>query len=393
VENQYNENGIRVSQTVDGTETRFLIDANQPHAQVLEEYTPGGIIQTSYIHGNDLISQAELNERSFYHVDGLGSIRVLTNGSVLETNRYIYDAYGRVLNQEASVRNIYLFAGEQRDTHLDLDYLRARYLDASSGRFYGRDSFEGFLQNPVTLHRYQYANTNPANFVDPSGLFSLPELTSVNGITNTLATLARASFKRFAAKNIGDSLDLLIFATKGGLALSTALTDPFGLLGGSVENPSSSVNLQAGFSTEIEGKDMKLTIQETFVIGPPRKAEIDIGLGFGGISNGVKVTLDPFNSATPPVSLEGSVNVAFQLFPRFKLGLDGDQPATFGVGVGVGGFGSAISALGPTNLTPKFELVGEIFFGNLALKAQVYPSFQLGIEAGGFSFAGDYGSI
>ena len=32
----------RRTKVVDGVETRSLIDANLPYAQVLEEYTPGG---------------------------------------------------------------------------------------------------------------------------------------------------------------------------------------------------------------------------------------------------------------------------------------------------------------------------------------------------------------
>jgi YD repeat-containing protein len=36
---RYNDNGIRVLSTVDGVETRYLIDANRPYAQVLEEYS------------------------------------------------------------------------------------------------------------------------------------------------------------------------------------------------------------------------------------------------------------------------------------------------------------------------------------------------------------------
>ena len=54
---KYDADGIRVSSTVDGDETRYLIDTVQPYAQVLEEYTPGGVIKVSYVYGNDLISQ------------------------------------------------------------------------------------------------------------------------------------------------------------------------------------------------------------------------------------------------------------------------------------------------------------------------------------------------
>ena len=87
------------------------------YAQVLEEYTPGGIIKVSYVHGLDLISQNRPGdtEESFYHVDGLGSTRALTNNSGIVTDRYIYDAFGRTIGQIGSTGNVYLFAGEQRD--------------------------------------------------------------------------------------------------------------------------------------------------------------------------------------------------------------------------------------------------------------------------------------
>ncbi len=108
IENHYNADGIRTAQTSDGEETRFLIDSNRPYAQVLKEYTPGGIIKVSYVHGLDLISQNRPAEtgKSFYHVDGLGSTRALTNGSGLVTDTYIYDAFGRTIGQVGSTGNV-----------------------------------------------------------------------------------------------------------------------------------------------------------------------------------------------------------------------------------------------------------------------------------------------
>ena len=47
--NVYDADGIRVSQTVSGQETRFLIDTVQPYAQVLVEYRPSGLITASYV--------------------------------------------------------------------------------------------------------------------------------------------------------------------------------------------------------------------------------------------------------------------------------------------------------------------------------------------------------
>lgn len=166
---QYDADGIRVSSTVAGEETRYLIDTVQPYQQVIEEYTPGGVIKVSYVHGLDLISQLRDTSRSYYHVDGLGSTRALTNAAGVVTDRYIYDAFGRTIGQVGSTGNVYLFAGEQRDSVTGLDYLRARLLSVGTGRFYGMDPFGGFHQRPLTLHRFLYGNVNPVNVVDPSG--------------------------------------------------------------------------------------------------------------------------------------------------------------------------------------------------------------------------------
>ncbi|AFY54222.1 RHS repeat-associated core domain protein [Rivularia sp. PCC 7116] len=180
VENQYDADGVRIAQTVNGEQTRFLIDNNRPYAQVLEEYTEGGIIKVSYVHGNDLISQERNGEKSFYHVDGLGSTRALSNESGNANDSYIYDAFGQVLTKIGDTENSYLYAGEQRDSNLGLDYLRARYLDVNSGRFVSRDSFEGNLLNPITLHKYQYTGNNPTNNIDPTGMFTIASMLSVS---------------------------------------------------------------------------------------------------------------------------------------------------------------------------------------------------------------------
>src|SRR5436305_1522597 len=105
----------------------------------------GGVILVSYVYGNDLISQNRGGERSFYHVDGLGSTRALTNSSGVVTDRYVYDAFGRTIGQVGTTGNVYLFAGEQRDANVGLDYLRARYLSVGTGRFMSPDSFPGLM--------------------------------------------------------------------------------------------------------------------------------------------------------------------------------------------------------------------------------------------------------
>jgi RHS repeat-associated protein len=54
------------------------------------------------------------------------------------------------------------------------NYLRARYYDPNVGRFATMDSFRGFSQDPVSLHKYAYGNMDPINNIDPSGHLSGP---------------------------------------------------------------------------------------------------------------------------------------------------------------------------------------------------------------------------
>ncbi|GJD22740.1 hypothetical protein RIVM261_076960 [Rivularia sp. IAM M-261] len=170
VEFEYDHEGIRVAIKVDGEETRFLIDNNQQqYAQVIEEYKPNGTVQASYVHGWDLIFQANVDGRVYYQVDGLGTTRQLTNNNGLIIQEYDYDAYGNLTRKIGNVSNNYLFAGEQFDSAVDGYYLRARYYDPATGRFVSRDPFEGYINQPATLQDYLYGNVNPVNFVDPSG--------------------------------------------------------------------------------------------------------------------------------------------------------------------------------------------------------------------------------
>ncbi len=188
---EYDADGMRVAKADAAEETRFLLDKNRPYAQVLEEYPPGGILQVSYVHGLDLISQDRHGDtgKSFYHVDGLGSTRALSSASGIITDRYIYDAFGRTIGEEGLTGNVHLFAGEARDSVVGLDYLRARWMDTDSGRFVARDGFEGVLNSPVTLHRYLYVGANPVNDLDPNGNFSLSSVLATVGIIGILVTI------------------------------------------------------------------------------------------------------------------------------------------------------------------------------------------------------------
>jgi RHS repeat-associated protein len=184
---EYDSSGIRVSQNVDGEITKYLIDANLPYAQALVEYRPSGLAVVSYTHGNDLISQTRDGESSFYHVDGLGSTRGLSDDSGNLIDTYNYKAFGELLNSSGGSENNYLFAGEQLDPVLGDYYNRARYYDPQTGRFTKRDSHSGNIVEPPTLHKYIYTSNNPVNFIDPTGLYTLSDVSASFSMLNQLA--------------------------------------------------------------------------------------------------------------------------------------------------------------------------------------------------------------
>lgn len=116
----------------------------------------------------------EKDGRIWYYIyDGHGSTRLLTDGGGRVTDRYSYDACGNLLQKEGGTQNDFLYTGEQYNANTGLYYLRARYMDPSTGTFISMDSYPGNLNDPVSLHKYLYANANPVMNTDPSGYMSL----------------------------------------------------------------------------------------------------------------------------------------------------------------------------------------------------------------------------
>lgn len=171
----YDSEGIRVSRSINGDKVNFLVDKNRPYAQVLEESINSNLV-AFYSYGHDLISQQRSEHLSYYQVDGLGSTRILTDNQGEVTDTYTYDSFGDQIGLSGITENSYRFAGEQFDKDIDSYYLRQRYYQQSSGRFNRRDTYEGVLSEPLTIHKYSYTHNNPVNGTDPSGLLLLTEL-------------------------------------------------------------------------------------------------------------------------------------------------------------------------------------------------------------------------
>jgi len=106
---------------------------------------------------------------SFYGFDGHGNVRFLTDTNGNLTDTYTYDAFGTLIAGNVVTSNNYLYCGQQFDSDLGLYYNRAWYLNTDTGRFLSSDSYEGNNEDPLSLHKYLYAQCDPVDHVDPSG--------------------------------------------------------------------------------------------------------------------------------------------------------------------------------------------------------------------------------
>lgn len=189
-------------------QVNYVNDITFPNAQVLLEYAVNGGMGeslTGYSYGvwresysvTGRIGTAGTTTAGAASVDGTGLKSVGTASGMAMTGSYYYTGTGSVANFVSGSRivsyaygadgskNLYgkespfLYTGTQAAgygyngeyTHegLEMQYLRARYLNMATGTFLSRDSYGGTLDNILSQNRYTYVGNNPVNYADPDG--------------------------------------------------------------------------------------------------------------------------------------------------------------------------------------------------------------------------------
>lgn len=148
-----------------------MVDPGGALSNVLAETNATGSITAYYVYGLGLISKiTPASLAYYYHHDGIGSTVAVNDSSGNLVNKYAYDAFGKVLNQEEATPNPFKYVGRfgVMDEENGLLYMRARYYDPEVGRFINKDPI-GLLSGPNV---YAYTTNNAINKIDPSGLHS-----------------------------------------------------------------------------------------------------------------------------------------------------------------------------------------------------------------------------
>ncbi len=228
--------GNRISATVNGETTVYAVDENNPtgYSQVVEEMTAGGVIEVSYILGQAVIGQAKTaaadglladDALTFLLTDGHGSTRGLVTAGGVVVARYDYDAFGVGLAvagfTNTAATNI-LYAGQYFDAVLGQYLLRARIYDPTIGRFTSMDSYLGQTDDPLSLHKYLYADANPINRIDPAGHFSVAEIEVAAGISASLGAISGGSMAA-AGGSLKQTIRATVLGAEAGLLIGLSI--------------------------------------------------------------------------------------------------------------------------------------------------------------------------
>ena len=148
----YDGDGVRRRKTDSTGTSWFVYDG----ANVIGETDASGNLQVVCTHGVDGLVSSHVyspTEASyFYHFDGLGSTRAMTNGNAQLVEVYDYEAFGNELLSQGGLATPYRYVGQlgyYTDPGTELDLLGARYYAPE----FGLESVQQATSAPDISHR------------------------------------------------------------------------------------------------------------------------------------------------------------------------------------------------------------------------------------------------
>lgn len=198
---KYDGAGNRREKTVNGTNTRYVLDI-LGMSQVLMETNASNAAQYYYVYGPSGLlyrTKASNNTNQYYHYDYRGSTTAITNESQVVTHSYSYDPFGKVLASTEADFNPYRYVGQHGVAYEsdNLVFMRARYYDPSMGRFISED--------PIWhLNLYPYADNNPIMMIDYDGKMGKEAWSKISSQIDIFHSLLGEIIKRKGLKKEAD---------------------------------------------------------------------------------------------------------------------------------------------------------------------------------------------
>lgn len=159
---RYDPVGRRIEVSGTSGTKRYAYGADQ---NFQAEFDGSNNLTASYTFGLGLDTPLEMRRgstASYYQQDALGSVGSLSSSTGAVSQRYQYGAFGEALTASDATGNPFSFTGRELDTSTDAYFHRARWNEASTGRFSSEDPIP-------SVNATTYASNAPATFADPTG--------------------------------------------------------------------------------------------------------------------------------------------------------------------------------------------------------------------------------
>lgn len=213
----YDYQGRRTSKTASGSTFSYLYDG----LNLVRATGPTG---ADYLFGpgiDEPLAVSQGGSVSYYVVDGLGSVNLLTDSSGTVQNAYLYDAWGSIKGQTSMLADSFGYTAREFG-EAGLWFYRARYYKAQVGRFLQEDPLP-----QARFGLYGYVSNSPVSHADPSGtktvvrVVPLPEvIEGCEGHRDLGCEIYRPKFScycrcvgsSFRATPIIDDPDIIVYA-------------------------------------------------------------------------------------------------------------------------------------------------------------------------------------
>ena len=205
---------------------------------VIAEITGGSPVLYVREPNGALIARKAGTDRKYYHFDELGSTLFLTDAGAVQTDKYVYNAFGGVITRTGSTNQPYQYIGQYgyythwQDANMPLLQLGVRFYNPAAGIFTQRD--------PVLdgVNWYSYTHGLVISRVDPSGMFAMGCLVgggigALNGIIDSYLH-GRTFLNALCLASVGcivGGLSEAICEITGGLACKCVVSGVVGATG------------------------------------------------------------------------------------------------------------------------------------------------------------------
>ncbi|HEV7668085.1 MAG TPA: RHS repeat-associated core domain-containing protein [Thermoanaerobaculia bacterium] len=268
-----------------GTDLWTLRDLDQKVLRDFSNHAGAWSVANDYLYrGSQLVAATTPTDPRYYHLDHLGTPRLITSSSRGFLGYHVYYPYG----EEATNPNQFdgdrmKFTGHERDLGSaagngdDLDYMHARFCSPITGRFTGVDPGDSALRfRPQSWNRYAYGLGNPLRYNDPNGE-EVREGAEAGVVVNNSTEVV------WIAADVGDKDGkIAVIPLKPGESSSTFFGDADAV----VIDPGTESTAGATFEASIEGHEsgaFKIGISEVEVTNAGAlNLNLDASAGYAG---------------------------------------------------------------------------------------------------------------